>query len=63
MHGVRYNLALEDQPYFVEASSPLNQGVCLLLFVVGTTLVLSSFWVLGITGVSGDMETIIRDLF
>ena len=48
--GSRFNLALDDQPYFVEAASPLNQGFCLLLFVIGTTLVLSSFWVLGITG-------------
>jgi phosphatidylethanolamine/phosphatidyl-N-methylethanolamine N-methyltransferase len=46
----RYNLALDDQPFFVESSSPINQFVCLVLFVIGSTLVLSSFWVLGITG-------------
>eukprot|EP00011_Vannellida_sp_DIVA3-517-6-12_P005492 CAMPEP_0114621128 /NCGR_PEP_ID=MMETSP0168-20121206/9074_1 /TAXON_ID=95228 ORGANISM="Vannella sp., Strain DIVA3 517/6/12" /NCGR_SAMPLE_ID=MMETSP0168 /ASSEMBLY_ACC=CAM_ASM_000044 /LENGTH=451 /DNA_ID=CAMNT_0001832327 /DNA_START=9 /DNA_END=1362 /DNA_ORIENTATION=+ len=45
-----FTVAVYDQPMFVEAAGALNQAVALLLFAFGSTLVLSSFWRLGITG-------------
>ena len=46
----RFNCAIYDQPHFIEASFVINQATALILFIIGTLLVLSSFWQLGITG-------------
>ena len=48
--GARYNIALEEQP----KSQVLHYGefklVSAILFLVGSTLVVTSMWKLGITG-------------
>merc|ERR1711879_20900 len=57
-----FNIAINDQPYFAEASEPINQMFCYFLFFCGSVLVLSSFWVLGITGTYlGDYFGILMD--
>jgi hypothetical protein len=48
----RFNSAIYDQPYIIEAVHPINQILSLLLFAIGTTLVLSSFFRLGISGMN-----------
>ncbi|OJJ49542.1 hypothetical protein ASPZODRAFT_138930 [Penicilliopsis zonata CBS 506.65] len=54
-----YQLALADQPYYAPIHQPLLGG---FLFAVGSVLVLSSMWALGLTGTYlGDYFGILMD--
>ncbi|PLN80898.1 phospholipid methyltransferase [Aspergillus taichungensis] len=54
-----YQLALEDQPYYGPVHQPILGGA---LFAVGSVLVLSSMWALGVTGTYlGDYFGILMD--
>ncbi|KNG84059.1 methylene-fatty-acyl-phospholipid synthase [Aspergillus nomiae NRRL 13137] len=54
-----YQLALEDQPYYAPVHQPILGGV---LFAVGSVLVLSSMYALGVTGTYlGDYFGILMD--
>lgn len=54
-----YQLALEDQPYYDPVHQPILGGA---LFAVGSVLVLSSMWALGVTGTYlGDYFGILMD--
>ncbi|KAI5305728.1 Phosphatidyl-N-methylethanolamine N-methyltransferase [Ascosphaera pollenicola] len=54
-----YKEALGDQPFFAPLHQPIFAGV---LFVIGSVLVLSSMWALGVTGTYlGDYFGILMD--
>ncbi|KAF7712228.1 Phosphatidyl-N-methylethanolamine N-methyltransferase [Penicillium ucsense] len=54
-----YQVALDEQPFYAPVHQPLIGGV---LFVVGSVLVLSSMWALGVTGTYlGDYFGILMD--
>ncbi|KAJ5248697.1 hypothetical protein N7468_000148 [Penicillium chermesinum] len=54
-----YQLALEDQPFYAPVYQPILGGI---LFTVGSVLVLSSMWALGVTGTYlGDYFGILMD--
>ncbi|KAE8354447.1 phospholipid methyltransferase-domain-containing protein [Aspergillus coremiiformis] len=54
-----YQLALEDQPYYASVHQPILGGA---LFAVGSVLVLSSMYALGVTGTYlGDYFGILMD--
>ncbi|KAJ5995702.1 Phospholipid methyltransferase [Penicillium waksmanii] len=54
-----YQLALADQPFYAPVHQPIIGGV---LFALGSVLVLSSMWALGVTGTYlGDYFGILMD--
>ncbi|KAJ5698451.1 Phosphatidyl-N-methylethanolamine N-methyltransferase [Penicillium macrosclerotiorum] len=54
-----YKLALDEQPFYAPVHQPLIGGV---LFALGSVLVLSSMWALGVTGTYlGDYFGILMD--
>ena len=46
----RYALALGNQPTYAPLETPLVQGIAVVLYAVGATLVLTSMYALGVTG-------------
>ncbi|KAI8146265.1 phospholipid methyltransferase-domain-containing protein [Fennellomyces sp. T-0311] len=57
-----YNLALGYQPTHPALEAPLVQAAAYVLFAVGSVLVLSSMWALGVTGTYlGDYFGILMD--
>lgn len=54
-----YQVALDDQPFYAPVHQPILGGI---LFAVGSVLVLSSMWALGVTGTYlGDYFGILMD--
>ncbi|KAJ5297963.1 hypothetical protein PENANT_c012G08547 [Penicillium antarcticum] len=54
-----YQLALQDQPFYAPVYQPVIGGI---LFAIGSVLVLSSMWALGVTGTYlGDYFGILMD--
>ncbi|KAI7856803.1 phospholipid methyltransferase-domain-containing protein [Circinella umbellata] len=57
-----YALALGNQPTFAPLETPLVQGIAVVLYAVGATLVLTSMYALGVTGTYlGDYFGILMD--
>jgi len=54
-----YQVALDEQPFYAPVHQPIIGGI---LFAVGSVLVLSSMWALGVTGTYlGDYFGILMD--